>query len=171
MSACHFPFHHVYTVFFVKEILPYTIMNLAYLFIAQMLNCFHPVLLYICTFIISCLCVLMLIIVGKRRECATRRLFRSCSTSEGDVLLHFFRYCQGTTVMDIELLQWNILHDSIITELINFSPNFFCIKEYNKHDKEPSKYIKQWKGIKPKTGAPYSCDIGYERFMGPEVLF
>ncbi|KAK6930916.1 Actin family [Dillenia turbinata] len=42
------------------------------------------------------------------------------------------------------------------------------VKEYNKHDKEPSKYIKQWKGIKPKTGAPYSCDIGYERFLGPE---
>lgn len=43
------------------------------------------------------------------------------------------------------------------------------MQEYNKHDKEPSKYIKQWRGIKPKTGAPYSCDIGYERFLGPEV--
>ncbi|KAF4404894.1 hypothetical protein G4B88_006280 [Cannabis sativa] len=45
------------------------------------------------------------------------------------------------------------------------------VKEFNKHDKEPSKYIKQWRGIKPKTGAPYSCDIGYERFLGPEVFF
>jgi actin-related protein 3 len=43
------------------------------------------------------------------------------------------------------------------------------IQEFNKHDKEPAKYIKQWRGIKPKTGAPYSCDIGYERFLGPEV--
>ena len=43
------------------------------------------------------------------------------------------------------------------------------LQEFNKHDKEPSKYIKQWKGIKPKTGAPYTCDIGYERFLGPEV--
>lgn len=42
-------------------------------------------------------------------------------------------------------------------------------QEFNKHDKEPAKYIKQWRGIKPKTGAPYSCDIGYERFLGPEV--
>jgi len=47
--------------------------------------------------------------------------------------------------------------------LLNFS------QEYNKHDKEPAKYIKQWRGVKPKTGAPYSCDIGYERFLGPEV--
>ncbi|KVH95686.1 actin-related protein 3-like [Cynara cardunculus var. scolymus] len=45
------------------------------------------------------------------------------------------------------------------------------VKEFNKHDNEPSKYIKQWKGIKPKTGAPFSCDIGYERFLGPEIFF
>lgn len=45
------------------------------------------------------------------------------------------------------------------------------VKEYNKYDKEPNKYVKQWTGIKPKTGAPYSCDIGYERFLGPEIFF
>ncbi|XP_008799925.1 actin-related protein 3-like [Phoenix dactylifera] len=45
------------------------------------------------------------------------------------------------------------------------------VKEYNKHDKKPDKYIKQWAGIKPKTGASYLCDIGYERFLGPEVFF
>ncbi|XP_075495075.1 actin-related protein 3-like [Primulina tabacum] len=45
------------------------------------------------------------------------------------------------------------------------------VKEFNKHDKEPTKYIKQWRGSKPKTGAPYSCDIGYERFLGPEIFF
>ncbi|KAK8310417.1 hypothetical protein V6Z12_D02G185200 [Gossypium hirsutum] len=45
------------------------------------------------------------------------------------------------------------------------------VKEFNKHDKEPGKYIKHWRGFRPKTGAPYSCDIGYERFLGPEVFF
>ncbi|VFQ87677.1 unnamed protein product [Cuscuta campestris] len=45
------------------------------------------------------------------------------------------------------------------------------VKEFNKHDKEPSRYVKQWRGTKPKTGAPYSCDVGYERFLGPEVFF
>ncbi|XP_078172344.1 actin-related protein 3 isoform X2 [Carex rostrata] len=44
------------------------------------------------------------------------------------------------------------------------------VKEFNKHDREPSKYIKQWTGVKPKTGASYTCDIGYERFMGPENI-
>ncbi|KXG30554.1 hypothetical protein SORBI_3004G203500 [Sorghum bicolor] len=45
------------------------------------------------------------------------------------------------------------------------------VKEFNKHDREPSKYVKHWTGIKPKTGAKYTCDIGYERFLGPEIFF
>ncbi|KAF3776486.1 Actin-related protein 3 [Nymphaea thermarum] len=45
------------------------------------------------------------------------------------------------------------------------------LKEFGKHDREPSKHIKRWTGVKSKTGAPYSCDIGYERFLGPEVFF
>ncbi|KAK8370423.1 hypothetical protein V6Z12_A01G177100 [Gossypium hirsutum] len=44
------------------------------------------------------------------------------------------------------------------------------VKEFNKHDKEPAKFIKQWRGIRLKTGAPYACDIGYERFLGPENI-
>jgi actin-related protein 3 len=43
------------------------------------------------------------------------------------------------------------------------------VKEFGKHDKEPSKYIKQWTGFNSKTGAPFSCDVGYERFLAPEV--
>ena len=53
----------------------------------------------------------------------------------------------------------------------SLSNNLLSVQEFNKHDKDPSKYIKHWKGVKPKTGAPYSCDIGYERFLGPEVWF
>lgn len=45
------------------------------------------------------------------------------------------------------------------------------VKEFKKHDSKPSKYIKQWSAIKPKTGVPYTVDIGYERFLGPEIFF
>ncbi|KAE8710233.1 Actin-related protein 3 [Hibiscus syriacus] len=45
------------------------------------------------------------------------------------------------------------------------------VKEFTKNDNELAKYIKQWRGIRLKTGAPYTCDIGYERFLGPELLF
>jgi len=43
------------------------------------------------------------------------------------------------------------------------------VKEFKKHDKKLDKYVKHWSAIKPKTGVPYTIDIGYERFLGPEV--
>ncbi|EFJ18143.1 hypothetical protein SELMODRAFT_420505 [Selaginella moellendorffii] len=45
------------------------------------------------------------------------------------------------------------------------------VKEFNKHDREPSKYMKQWTGTNSKTGQAYSCDIGYERFLAAESFF
>lgn len=45
------------------------------------------------------------------------------------------------------------------------------VKEYAKYDAEPSKWIKQYDGIEPVTKKPYSCEVGYERFLGPEIFF
>eukprot|EP00271_Cylindrocystis_brebissonii_P005251 TRINITY_DN17202_c0_g1_i1.p1 TRINITY_DN17202_c0_g1~~TRINITY_DN17202_c0_g1_i1.p1 ORF type:complete len:211 (+),score=40.39 TRINITY_DN17202_c0_g1_i1:1034-1666(+) len=45
------------------------------------------------------------------------------------------------------------------------------VKEYGKHDREPAKYRKVYKGAHQKTGVPYTCDVGYERFLGPEIFF
>jgi len=42
-------------------------------------------------------------------------------------------------------------------------------KEFNKYDKEPEKWIKVVEGIS--GGKPYRVDVGYERFLGPEVFF
>ncbi|GER56037.1 actin-related family protein [Striga asiatica] len=58
-----------------------------------------------------------------------------------------------------------------VQPVLALAAGYTTAKEFNKHDKEPAKYIKQWRGTKPKTGAPYSCDVGYERFLGPEVFF
>jgi len=44
-------------------------------------------------------------------------------------------------------------------------------KEFAKFDEKPEKYFKQYTGQKKMTGAPYTCDVGYERFLGPEVFF
>lgn len=43
------------------------------------------------------------------------------------------------------------------------------LQEFGKHDKEPAKFIKQWTGNNSRTGAPFACDVGYERFLAPEV--
>lgn len=45
------------------------------------------------------------------------------------------------------------------------------VKEYGKYDKEPAKWIKQYKSLNAITKQPFSVDVGYERFLGPEIFF
>lgn len=45
------------------------------------------------------------------------------------------------------------------------------VKEYNKYDKEPSKHIIQYQGNDLRTKQPFTVDIGYERFLAPELFF
>ena len=44
-------------------------------------------------------------------------------------------------------------------------------KEFARFDEKPDKYFKQYTGVKKSTGQTYTCDVGYERFLGPEVFF
>lgn len=45
------------------------------------------------------------------------------------------------------------------------------VKEYNKYDEDPKGRIMQYEGKDLKTKAPFSVDVGYERFLGPELFF
>lgn len=45
------------------------------------------------------------------------------------------------------------------------------VKEYAKYDSDPSKYIKHVKGVDKRSGKPYEIDVGYERFLAPEMFF
>jgi actin-related protein 3 len=45
------------------------------------------------------------------------------------------------------------------------------VKEYSRYDKEPEKYFKSYSGVHSVTRKPYEVDIGYERFLGPEIFF
>ncbi|KAJ3413631.1 Actin- protein 3 [Chytridiales sp. JEL 0842] len=44
-------------------------------------------------------------------------------------------------------------------------------KEFAKYDAEPSKWFKKHEFIHSVTKKPYSVDVGYERFLGPEIFF
>jgi len=44
-------------------------------------------------------------------------------------------------------------------------------KEFAKYDTEPSKWIKTYEGEESVTKKKFSVDIGYERFLGPEIFF
>jgi len=44
-------------------------------------------------------------------------------------------------------------------------------KEFAKYDQEPSKWIKTYEGVESVTKKPFTADVGYERFLGPEIFF
>ncbi|KAH9252909.1 hypothetical protein BASA81_009065 [Batrachochytrium salamandrivorans] len=45
------------------------------------------------------------------------------------------------------------------------------VKEFVKFDKEPEKYFRTFEGKNSKTGAPWKCDVGWERFLASEIFF
>lgn len=44
-------------------------------------------------------------------------------------------------------------------------------KEFNKFDLDPNKYIRKYKGVNSVTKKEFEIDVGYERFLGPEIFF
>jgi actin-related protein 3 len=44
-------------------------------------------------------------------------------------------------------------------------------KEFVLHERMPNEYIVQMHGVRGKTGDSWTADIGYERFLAPEVFF
>ena len=52
------------------------------------------------------------------------------------------------------------------------SPNscgsFFFLSRF---DQDPNKYIKQYEGVNSITKRGFTVDVGYERFLGPEIFF
>uniref|UniRef100_A0A3P9A9N4 Actin related protein 3B n=1 Tax=Esox lucius TaxID=8010 RepID=A0A3P9A9N4_ESOLU len=45
------------------------------------------------------------------------------------------------------------------------------VKEFTKYDTDPGKWIKQYKGINGISKSEFQIDVGYERFLGPEIFF
>lgn len=45
------------------------------------------------------------------------------------------------------------------------------MKEFTKYDMDPGKWIKKYKGINAINKNEFLIDVGYERFLGPEIFF
>eukprot|EP00003_Mantamonas_plastica_P000003 TRINITY_DN0_c0_g1_i2.p2 TRINITY_DN0_c0_g1~~TRINITY_DN0_c0_g1_i2.p2 ORF type:complete len:307 (-),score=93.40 TRINITY_DN0_c0_g1_i2:1262-2131(-) len=45
------------------------------------------------------------------------------------------------------------------------------VKEFTKYDSNPEKWIKQYSSVNKKLNREWTCDVGYERFLGPEMFF
>ena len=44
-------------------------------------------------------------------------------------------------------------------------------KEFERYDSNPDKYIKKYEKIHSVTGKAWSCNVKYERFLAPEMMF
>merc|ERR1711962_646226 len=44
-------------------------------------------------------------------------------------------------------------------------------KEFNRFGQDPNNYIKQYEGVNSITKRGFTVDVGYERFLGPEIFF
>lgn len=44
-------------------------------------------------------------------------------------------------------------------------------REFTRYDTEPQKWLQTYNGINNITKEPFHVDVGYERFLGPEILF
>uniref|UniRef100_A0A3Q3SZ16 Actin-related protein 3-like n=1 Tax=Mastacembelus armatus TaxID=205130 RepID=A0A3Q3SZ16_9TELE len=45
------------------------------------------------------------------------------------------------------------------------------VKEFSKYDTDGSKWIKQYTGVNAISKKEFTIDVGYERFLGPEIFF
>lgn len=45
------------------------------------------------------------------------------------------------------------------------------VKEFNKYDTDPAKWIKRYDSVNSISKQPFAVDVGYERFLGPEIFF
>ncbi|VDN58126.1 unnamed protein product [Dracunculus medinensis] len=45
------------------------------------------------------------------------------------------------------------------------------LREFTKYDADISKWVKTYQGINNITEKPFTVDVGYERFLGPEIFF
>ena len=45
------------------------------------------------------------------------------------------------------------------------------VKEFKKYDDDRGKWVKTFNGVNSVTKEPFVVDIGYERFLGPEIFF
>ncbi|KAF7725163.1 Arp2/3 complex subunit, actin nucleation center [Apophysomyces ossiformis] len=61
-----------------------------------------------------------------------------------------------------------------VAEAIKEDYSYVCpdiVKEFKKYDQEPQKYFKKYESSQTATGKSYSVDVGFERFLAPEIFF
>jgi len=61
-----------------------------------------------------------------------------------------------------------------VAEKIKEDYSYVCqdiVREFRRFDEDPYKYFERYEGEHSVSGRPYSIDVGYERFLAPEIFF
>ncbi|PWN41841.1 actin-like protein 3 [Ceraceosorus guamensis] len=61
-----------------------------------------------------------------------------------------------------------------VAEKIKEDYSYVCqdiVREFRRYDVDPLKYFERFEGEHTVTGRKYSVDVGYERFLAPEIFF
>ena len=92
----------------------------------------------------------------------------SSSCEIGERLLRFLQRIS----LECKPLYMNASDNS--AEKIKEDYTYVCqdiVKEFKKYDTDPYKYFARFAGEHSVTGRKYDLDIGYERFLAPEIFF
>jgi len=61
-----------------------------------------------------------------------------------------------------------------VAEAIKEQYSYVCpdiVKEFKRYDQEPDKHFKKYHGLHTVTNRSYTVDVGFERFLAPEIFF
>lgn len=61
-----------------------------------------------------------------------------------------------------------------VAEKIKEDYSYVCqdiVREFRRYDEDPYKYFERFQGEHTVTGRQYTVDVGYERFLAPEIFF
>jgi len=65
-------------------------------------------------------------------------------------------------------------HSFEVAKRVKETYSYVCpdmVKEFTKYDTTPDKCLKRYDGVESVSNKPFACDVGYERFLGPEIFF
>lgn len=101
-----------------------------------------------------------------------------CALTSGE-LIRYFAQCYDVNILKLGTfrllaLNWHTATVSPCLWSLQERFSYVCpdlVKEFNKYDSDGTKWIKQYTGINAITKKEFTIDVGYERFLGPEIFF
>jgi len=96
------------------------------------------------------------------------------SSSSCEIVERLLRSPQRTSSECMSLSPTDVQSLISSAEKIKEDYTYVCqdiVKEFKKYDTDPYKYFARFAGEHSVTGRKYDLDIGYERFLAPEIFF